>query len=216
MKPTISGHKKDSANSKRGFALSVRMKWVIVLAFSTSTLFSCQQDDDLEPIPSAISHKVLEEPFPVMNLNAYLLDINQDGIQDFSINVMSVGFDRGVRNYFQIQSNRDARIMLTQTETTPLSAGASIGPETAPEVSGWSIFAGSLMVRTVTENQPDQWSGPWAPDKDFYAGLSIRVNGEYHYGWVKLLADRESHAVFVQEYAFNEKPNQAIKAGQRK
>lgn len=216
MKPTALNHKKDDATSKREFAFSARMKWMIAILISSSVLFSCQQDDDLKPVPSAINHTVLEEPFPVMNLNAYLLDLNEDGIQDFSINVMSVGFDRGVRNYFQIQSNRDARVMLSEEEITPLSAGASIGPETAPEVSGWSIFAGALMVRTVTENQPDQWSGPWAPDEDFYAGLSIRVNGEYHYGWVKLLADRESHAVFVQEYAFNEKPNQAIKAGQRK
>lgn len=216
MKPTALNHKKDDATSEMGFAFSARMKWMITIMISTSAFFSCQQDDDLKPIPSSINHKVLEEPFPVMNLNAYLLDLNEDGIQDFSINVMSVGFDRGVRNYFQIQSNRDARVMLTEEEITPLSSGTAIGPETASEVSKWSIFTGALMVRTVTENQPDQWSGPWAPDKDFYAGLSIRVDGEYHYGWVKLLGDRESHAVFVQEYAFNAKPNQAIKAGQRK
>ena len=184
--------------------------------FATILLVNCDRDLDREPVNSPISHQFLDEAFPVHNFQSYPLDLNQDGIQDFSINVMSVGFEMGVRHYFQIHSNRDARVMLTGEEITPLATGVSISPENTSSQSEWSIFTGSLMVRTVSENQADQWSGPWAPDKDYFAGLSIRIDGEYHYGWVKMQADRESNAIFVQEFAYHSKPNQPIIAGQRK
>lgn len=227
MKPTILTREKESASTimksafskvsslDRSQGFSNFWKFILAPIFPILLLSSCHQDPDIEPIKSTIKHNVLEEAFPVYGFHAYLLDLNQDEIQDFTINVMSVGFNMGVRHYFQINSHRDARVILSGDEITPLVPGTIIGPENTSEVSEWSIFTGSMMVRTVTENQPDQWSGPWAPNKDYFAGLSIRIDGEYHYGWVKLQADKESHAMFVQEYAFQSVPNQSIKAGQR-
>jgi hypothetical protein len=193
-----------------------RLKLALVPGLAFLLLTGCNEDMDSAPINNTINHTVLEEAYPVYYLHTYLLDLNEDGIQDFSINVMPVGFANGVREYFQINSHRDGRVLMNQEEITPLTSGIEIDEEKGGIDADWGIFTGYMMVRTVTENQPDQWSGPWAPDKDYYVGLSIRINGEYHYGWVKLQADKESHAMFVQEYAFQTVPNKPIKAGQRK
>ena len=229
MKPTILTQNQGPAfsNLVRAFALSLgkykgrfevfvqSSKVAIITVTVHFLLSSCNEDMDV-PTVVTINHKVLKVAYPVHRHQTYLLDLDEDDIPDFSINVMYVGFDRGVREYFQINSLRDSKVMLTNEEITPLTSGLEISKASAMEGSSWSVFTGSMMVRTLTENQPDNWSGPWAPDGDYFVGLSIRVNGEYHYGWVKLQADKESHAMFVQEYAFQNIPNQPIKAGQRK
>ncbi|MCR9016763.1 hypothetical protein [Aquiflexum gelatinilyticum] len=189
--------------------------WAVLPVMIPFLLSSCNEDMDAPTIVT-INHHVLKEAYPVHRHQTYLLDLNEDDIPDFSINVMSVGFDQGVREYFQINSLRDSKVILTNEEIAPLTSGLEISEASAIEGSSWSVFTGSMMVRTITENQPDQWSGPWAPDGDYFVGLSVRVNGEYHYGWVKLQADKESHAMFIQEYAFQTIPNLRIKAGQRK
>lgn len=229
MKPTIitQNHGSAFSNVVKAFALlmgkskanlevfSCRKILTIIAVTAPFLLSSCNEDMDAPTIVT-INHNVLKEAFPVHRNQTYILDLNEDEIPDFSINVMSVGFDPGVREYFQINSLRDSKVMLTNEEITPLTSGLEISEASAMEGSSWSVFTGSMMVRTKTENQPDNWSGPWAPDGDYFVGLSVRVNGEYHYGWVKLQADKESHAMFVQEYAFQTIPNQPIKAGQRK
>jgi hypothetical protein len=196
--------------------ISKTYKMIMVPLMALFLLAACNGDMDSPSNSATINHKIFDEAYAVQYLQTYLLDLNQDGLQDFSIHVMPVGFNEGVKEYFQISSNRDGRILVTEEEITPLTNGIEIGGETAIPGSAWSIFTGSMMLRTVRENQPDQWSGPWAPDRDYFVGLSIRVNGEYHYGWVKLQADKESHAMFVQEFAFQTVPNRTIKAGQRK
>ena len=229
MKPTILTQNQGPAfsNLVRAFALSLgkykgrfevfvqSSKVAIITVVAPFLLSSCNEDMDV-PTVVTINHNVLKEAFPVHRNQTNLLDLNEDENPDFSINVMYVGFDRGVREYYQINSLRDSKVMLTNEEITPLTSGLEISEASAIEGSQWSVFTGSMMVRTITENQPDQWSGQWAPDGDYFVGLSVRVNGEYHYGWVKLQADKESHAMFVQEYAFQNIPNQRIKAGQRK
>ncbi|MEQ8880629.1 MAG: hypothetical protein RLQ12_13395, partial [Cyclobacteriaceae bacterium] len=72
-----------------------------------------------------------------------------------------------------------------------------------------------LVVKTTRENETPVWSGNWVENSEGYIAVSIRLNGEYHYGWVKLLTDLENESIMVQEYAYNKKPGASIKTGQR-
>ncbi len=94
-------------------------------------------------------------------------------------------------------------------EIGPLNEGAVIGP------GGKFGNGGTLAFGFKVYGSPGIESGPWVSVSDKFLGLQLTINGHTDYGWAELSVTENGVVPFlyVDEYAYNTVPGQAIAAG---
>lgn len=55
--------------------------------------------------------------------------------------------------------------------------------------------------------------GPWADETDKYLGLQFEIDGELHYGWIRLDVTVGPVSLTIKDWAYNSTPNEMIIAG---
>jgi hypothetical protein len=143
----------------------------------------------------------------------YNLDLNHDGVTDFTIEVKFIIF-------FLCQSSR-------QVGELPASGNGAIGgsyplalKQGAP-IGHSQQFQGSrgtMAFYAVNHECSPSYGGLWynahAP-VTAYLGLRFQLNGRAHYGWAKLTVEGASYAKLTG-YAYETIAGKAINAGQTK
>ncbi|MGD0989529.1 MAG: hypothetical protein ABR874_17090 [Candidatus Sulfotelmatobacter sp.] len=123
---------------------------------------------------------------------AFSLDVNGDGIPDFSF--LASTFLGGARRE-TYTFNSDAGLTVTgavqSNEVCGVNAGVSALPA-GTKVGPKGKFAAShffMGLVSATDGEPPRYYGPWAPSggnvKDRYVGLKFVIDGETHYGWAR-------------------------------
>ena len=167
-----------------------------------------------------VEAKVVYTPANVVIQSNYNLDVNHDGITDFTIQNIGKFTNRcneyayvdegpasgnGVVPYYDINGEWPAA----------LTQGARIG--SGPQ------FEGSLATMAFfSVNCPFEHSaGPWVDVVQHYLGLRFQVNGLTHYGWARLTVLLHcgrggcgSFVVTLTGYAYETIPGKSINAGQ--
>ena len=158
-------------------------------------------------------------------VQSYLLDLNGDGVADFSFNAA----------YWTGRSSQEAYLRCgVQQDGTWVSGGRY--PAIArrrypgalkkgdripgPRLTGRE-YASMARVFTFLGGQTT-FEGPWANSgkgvRDRYLGLSFRINGKTHYGWARLNVSVRAHGGtdvigILTGYAYETIPNKPIIAG---
>jgi hypothetical protein len=99
-----------------------------------------------------------------------------------------------------------------------LARGANIGPAGITSAT-FASFAG--LVEGTNSSQGGFYSrGYWAGNlKNRYIGVRFQINGQFHYGWIRLTATtntklkKPSLEATITGYAYETVPNKPIKAG---
>jgi hypothetical protein len=142
----------------------------------------------------------------------YHLDLNHDGIGDFSIGfcscrphgtALTVARGRSAGNMIIEQTNGHGRY-----SAGALNAGAPIGPKQA-----FTTYS-AQMVSTGSYGSGPYSNGPWANVSDRYLGLKFMISGEVHYGWARMTVGKRFDHVLLTGYAYETIPNKPLKAGQ--
>jgi len=142
----------------------------------------------------------------------YHLDLNRDGIGDFSIGfcscrphgtALTVARGRSAGNMIIEQTNGHGRY-----SAGALNAGAPIGPKQA-----FTTYS-AQMVSTGSYGSGPYSNGPWANVSDRYLGLKFMISGEVHYGWARMTVGKRFDHVLLTGYAYETIPNKPLKAGQ--
>jgi hypothetical protein len=142
------------------------------------------------------------------------LDINNDGQPDFQLAALfGASFSSGNHVIYQMMSVF-GDLQANQAMSTrggdgfakaALQAGARIGPAgkfgTNPNMAVCDSFNG----RHVT-------SGKWVHASDRYLGVKFQINGQNHYGWVRMNVDCNSGT--ITGYAYQTIANHPLRAGQ--
>jgi hypothetical protein len=143
---------------------------------------------------------VTKKTIPV--LGPTYLDINNDGVNDFEF-----------YNFFSFGSSsvvvKDGAVVGT-FYASALVRGAQIGPTA-------HFDSGSFAVIERGIGYGRSFKGHWGDNpKNRYLGVRFSMNGETHYGWVRLTitAGRDSGiAATITAYAYETTPNKKILAG---
>jgi hypothetical protein len=210
-------------------------------------LGSCQKDPSNDPIKNNDSAKAINTAksnivyndlipdstvfcsLPVSGLGScssiFYLDLNKDGINDFSI--LSSARKGGYANL--INTPR----IYSNITVTPLNGNASFD---TIEYSG-NVINGSLNWSTALQLLASKgytyscvprpplgfcsWgatiiSGSWSGQSDKYLPLRIVVGTNTYYGWARLDVAYGGTSFTIKDYAYNSTPNQSILAGQTK
>ncbi len=145
----------------------------------------------------------------------YPVDLNHDGINDFSFYKHQEAHTSAASGYFLIEPLAKNEVMLNQlSNARALPAGVVIGPHDPfrpagePLMAAWSSFSGQNHFR-----------GPWANGgkgvKNRYLGLKFHYKGGTHFGWARLSVSGLLYATLTG-YAYETILGKAIIAGATK
>ena len=148
--------------------------------------------------------------------SSYNLDVNNDGVTDFTITTEDV--PSCFAPLLQSGSVSETAAPGNGALIGPLSEGDEIGPDQA--FSEGTVDLESFILKCgKRKGAPCHYehSGPW--DVHFkgkrYLGLSFQLNGETYYGWAQLtLLEGGVEGVKLSGYAYESTPGMPINAGQ--
>lgn len=153
---------------------------------------------------------------------SYSLDVNGDGIGDFTIGV-GQGSSSGA---FVIPGQTGNEVVNSAGRNgsyyaAALGAGYVIGSNAKfgpppPRRKGWYMFRWFFSTPKYGYCW-GPWGFPWGA-KNGYVGMKFMISGEVHYGWARFGAICGLHHQYVNlvGYAYETIPNQPIVAGQKK
>jgi hypothetical protein len=150
----------------------------------------------------------------------YNLDLNHDGISDFTIQLTTTGAG-GTHLLFYtlaVLSPRNNAVVGGKTHTYgrgpyafALQCGAVVGPK--------QPFPGELMALAGIDDGFSVYVGQWLDVKNRYLGLKFHIQGKIHYGWVRLSVVSSNTSIAsatLTGYAYETVPNKPIVAGKTK
>ena len=147
----------------------------------------------------------------------YALDLNHDGLTDFTIqNLFREGTYQG-RPYsftFQVQAlpaaGNGVQIGYQSYLAAALPPGFQIGP------SKHVKFRPEIMAEQFRIFGTYYYFGSWLNVSNRYLGIQLKINGDLHFGWVRLTVQsnlKRRLMATVTGYAYETVPNQPIIAG---
>jgi hypothetical protein len=143
------------------------------------------------------------------------LDINNDGIPDVRFSNFFGSFSHAASEFLQVEGLTGGMMALSAGSASALPKGAMIGPS-GRFVKGNCFMAGTYALAYGNTYFHDYF-GPWNDVNNRFLGVSFSVNGETHYGWIRMNVDthvvRKVRAVMTG-YAYESAADTPIKAGQ--
>jgi hypothetical protein len=152
----------------------------------------------------------------------YNLDLNHDGIVDFTIGnglngngKCSTFADVGVGGKAKRVNGVVAGMGIWRNFPSALFQGATIGA-VDPFWGGGGAMAQYNRYRTSQGVCTNFSFGRWINATDRYLGLKFAIHGKTHYGWARLTVNRSgrSFVAHLTGYAYENIAGKAIKAGQ--
>lgn len=155
--------------------------------------------------------EVVYTPANVSIGSPFLLDLNHDGVAEFTLLHCRCFSASGHSLSFRAQLNVPGNGVLGE----PLAAGVLIG-QGQPFDAVSTAYGGPILARGFDYLSISRFSGPFANAVNKFLGLKFVVNGQIHYGWARLSVPN----IFVLPssvtgYAYETIPNRPIRAGQR-
>jgi len=129
--------------------------------------------------------------------DVYELDLNEDGVGDFTFNYYS-----GVR------VTPSANNALAQTGGI-LGAGASV--EGSSSMLPWATEETDCITYLYTDAYGSAFSGAWLFASEDSMGLSFEVDGETHYGWARITTVGET--MILNDWAYESIAGEGIIVG---
>lgn len=158
------------------------------------------------------------------NMSEYLLDLNNDGIKDYRIITVEIQSSSSGVNYnikgagvYPMNGNE---ILVSQGGSSstnyikPLDANSPIGPNQTIWDYTSSAFLLNLTAKITYMGVPNTYErGLWDNVQDKYMAVRFKINGNSHYGWVRMDVNDNGDEVVIKSYAYNSTANASLNAG---
>jgi hypothetical protein len=151
------------------------------------------------------------------------LDVDADGVSDFNFFGQLIYHNEKPHLYLLVtpKTIKGSSVMVQNGEELVINALWSfpLEKETVVRenpVSG-CIWTEPLMKAFITGSSKtptsEEYSGLWIGKEQKYMGIRFKLDGKFHYGWVKLSHDKLKDEVTINDYAYSKLPEQGIAAG---
>jgi hypothetical protein len=152
----------------------------------------------------------------IVGNGSFVLDLNNDGITDFTIDASRGSCFSGPNCFLQKlivnHANNLNRVGGFRSFAFALRAGSVVGPKNT-----FTNYSYGRMERCKATQESASYSGNWDGTYQRYLGLEFQINGKTHYGWARIasmvLAGRCNYRDVLSGYAYETVPGRPIIAG---
>ncbi len=170
--------------------------------------------------PVANAQIIYTDIDPDVNISnsSYLLDLNNDGTEDFRItqNGSSSYSMDGVAVYAYQSNANKLLIDKIQFGYYSYSVNAALALNQGDTIDNnqpmWGAFGG-LNAHGIYNSAPLD-IGHWKSLSDKYIGFKFVIDSDLHYGWARLNVTPDATSATIKDYAYNSIPDEMIMAGQ--
>lgn len=138
----------------------------------------------------------------------YMLDVNNDGTNDFAFN----GYSWFYSGYYGTYQSNSFRLQPLAGSNGWQQGGYYGGPGV---LSSSNMISAGQSFGTYSGALNYSWGygcyGGWCSQTDKFIGLRFNIGGNTHYGWVRL--DVSGNSWVIKDYAYEDTPNTPIMAG---
>lgn len=158
-------------------------------------------------------------PIPANAYPIVGLDLNHDGINDFSANLNYSAYPLSDWDLFVVPSpdgGGGAVVASHHKYAAALVPGAKIGPSAHFGATS-RIEAVHSINDTYSHRYGRTLKGNWGGDpRNRYLGVKFLISGQTHYGWIRLtvITEPRGMSATITGYAYETIANKPIKAGQ--
>lgn len=185
--------------------LLIATLFLVALAMNPATNNRNAEDAKL------IAHFTLDAPAEFAIGQNYFLDMDNDGIDDFSFNTASMYENDAVQTKFLVHALNDNKILGWNEYAMINESNEQIAEDNND--SEWRSGAGEIIKQT-TNGVQSSWDGLWSGDRAQYLAVSLQKGEQNYLGWIQVTINPETEKAQVLEYAINRVPSAPISAGQ--
>jgi hypothetical protein len=151
--------------------------------------------------------------------SSYELDLNDDGIPDFQLREF---FSQPVRLPLGYHSNvlwitphkHPNRVVAMTSNGRPYAAALPARNQVGPDSPFQAGYSSQVLARSGGSAYSTFFDGPWFKQPKAYLGVKFVINGQTHYGWVRVTMGSYIDSYTIVGYAYETVPNKAISTGQ--
>lgn len=162
-------------------------------------------------------------PDNTMSDSSLFIDLNNDKVPDFSIVHMKYG--TGTNAFFNLIGLQSLNKNEILGDTVVSVSGSSTSTNFYPKALNqneliddsqelWFDSKYGQMYLKVSYGTYQFEAGEWPKAVDKFLGLRFKINGVFHYGWVRLDMGQNAASFTVKDYAYESHPGKKILAGQ--
>ena len=141
----------------------------------------------------------------------YHIDLNGDGITDFTIKNTESNFCGGYSDQLVTAHPKGNKMIGNWAGAAALAEGIEVGPNQSFSGHGFMAGYSNIEVRYGICFRGNRWWGNWIGVNSAYLGVEFLINGEIHYGWI---ASGGGLTPTVTGFAFETVAGQSIVTGQ--
>lgn len=184
----------------------------LILLLVFFAMFACKDKKVELPESPAVQYQNLKN-FNLNFENSLALDINKDGVRDFSFVASFVeGSGNNRMEFTALVENEN--VVLADARTPKVlnkNEQISIDPQSR---FGWSKFNPILAFRIYTLDPAQHyWEGEWKDQEEKYLGVKVKTNGQYYSGWIRISTSKATSKLIIHDCAVSKVPNVEILAG---
>jgi len=156
--------------------------------------------------------KIVYTPTHVKLTNGLGLDLNNDGMNDFTFATSTTTAANGF--FVAVEPAYSGNLIWGKKRPYWLGSASALPAGVTIRASKKLQASHTLMCYTTVINA----GGPWRNANKRYLGLEFQINGKAHYGWARLNVSCLSWAVSgtLTGYAYETIANKSIKTGKTK
>ncbi len=164
----------------------------------------------LAALPTAEA-KIVYTPTNVTVTNSMPIDLNHDGIADFTFQFWAPAFHSVYLDVMPAATGNAVRGVGNSSAACGF-LGVPVGP--GEKFGTNSYYGHGLRMAAFFSNGTNTLSiGPWANVTNRYLGFKFLIKGQIHYGWARLSVSKHVQKVELTGYAYETTPNVNIIEG---
>ena len=156
----------------------------------------------------AAQAEVVYTPTNVTVTTPVAIDLNHDGIVDFSL-----GFAPGYNHSFFVDVTPEVAGNAVRGNGSAACGFFGVPVGTGQKFATNSYFGHGVRMAGFIAYGISSSFGPWINATNRYLGFKFLINGQVHFGWARVTVTNEIRNVVLTGYAYETTPNKAIIEG---
>jgi len=194
------------------------MKKIYSLALAVLLLAACKKEKTTQP-ETPVPHPVMQyldlhdESIGFSQIK--IIDINNDGTNDFLVSTLLVGdpiLQRDRRQYY-ISSGTQSRLLMDGNNQSPVLIKNEEIKLQHPGYGWFEVNSLLLAEKIVPMIGNPFWQGNWKAVSHKYLPVQVKKNGNIYNGWVELSFDMVQEKIVLHKTAVCTEAGKTIKAG---